>query len=99
MGRTILNEENLKKILGPETIRLNIENHYWLKEQFVDKIGRMAVNLEDLCLRRLRISNRAFMEIFKHLKKLQKVDLASCKNLRADSLDVLFSNNKSINEI
>jgi len=31
MPRTILNEENLKECLSGETLRLNLENHYWIK--------------------------------------------------------------------
>lgn len=45
MPRTILNEENLKLYLTEETLRLNLENHYWLKNNMIDKIGRMAPNM------------------------------------------------------
>ena len=45
MPRTILNEENLREFLSDETLRLNLENHYWIKNNFIDKIGRMAPNI------------------------------------------------------
>ena len=37
--KTILTEENLKKMLSEETTKLNIEHHHWLKEGFLSKIG------------------------------------------------------------
>lgn len=43
--RTILNEENLREFLSEETLRLNLENHYWIKNNMIDKIGRMAPNI------------------------------------------------------
>lgn len=60
LPRTVVTEESLKQYLGPETEKINLEHHYWLKDNFIDKIGRMAPNLKEICLRRLKISNRAF---------------------------------------
>jgi hypothetical protein len=48
--RTVLTEENLKKYLDNRTFKLNLEHHYWLKDTFLDKIGRMAPNLKILSL-------------------------------------------------
>jgi hypothetical protein len=45
MPRTVLTEDNLKKYLSQETLRLNLEHHYWLKDSFMSKLGRMAPNL------------------------------------------------------
>ena len=45
MNRTILNEENLREYLDHDTLRLNLENHYWIKNNMIDKIGRMAPNI------------------------------------------------------
>jgi hypothetical protein len=45
MPRTVLTEDNLKKYLCGETLRLNLEHHYWLKDSFLGKLGRMAPNL------------------------------------------------------
>merc|ERR1719331_3336352 len=45
MPRTVLNEENLREFLCEETLRLNLENHYWIKNNMISNIGRMAPNL------------------------------------------------------
>jgi len=63
MPQTVLTEENLRLYLSKETDKLDLEHTYWLKDVFLDKIGRMAPNLKELSLRRLKISNRAFTEI------------------------------------
>lgn len=55
--RTILTEENLRKQLSEETLKVNLEHHYWLKDSFVSKISKMAPNLQVICIRRLNISN------------------------------------------
>jgi hypothetical protein len=52
-----LTEESLKVYLSKETEKLNLEHSYWLKDSFLDKIGRMAPNLKELSLRRLKITN------------------------------------------
>lgn len=65
--RTILTEENLKKYLSEETIKLNIEHHYWLKDSFLSKIGKMAPNLQQLSLRRLNITDESFGILCNHL--------------------------------
>lgn len=70
LPRCIITEEALKEYIGHETHKLNLEHHYWIKEAFLDKIGRMAPNLNELCLRRMKISNRAFILIVTELKKL-----------------------------
>ena len=45
MPRTIINEENLKEYLSEDTLRLNLENHYWIKNNMIEKVGRMAPNI------------------------------------------------------
>ena len=70
LPHTVLTEEVLKKYLSADTERLNLEHHYWIKDSFLDKIGRMAPNLLELSLRRMEISNFAFMQIMKELKHL-----------------------------
>lgn len=57
LPQTILTEESLKVYLSKETEKLNLEHSYWLKDSFLDKIGRMAPNLRELSLRRLKITN------------------------------------------
>ena len=78
LPKTIVTEEALRNYLGPETERLNIEHHYWIKDTFIDKIGRMAPNLKEISLRRMKVSNRAFSCIVEELKDLRKVDISDC---------------------
>ena len=44
--RTVLTEENLKKFLSIETLKLNLDHHNWLKDSFLAKIGGLAPKLE-----------------------------------------------------
>jgi hypothetical protein len=81
LPRTIITEEALKEYIGVETEKLNLEHHYWIKETFLDKIGRMAPSLRELCLRRMKISNRAFTCIVSELRRLEKIDISDCPNL------------------
>jgi len=73
--RTVLTEENLKKFLSIETLKLNLDHHNWLKDSFLAKIGGLAPNLKDLCLRRLPISNASFTELVHKLHHLEKLDV------------------------
>mgnify|MGYP006099049703 CR=1 FL=1 len=59
-----MTEENLREYLGPNTLRLNLEHHYWLKDSFLGKLGRMSTNIQVLSLRRLKISNKMFTELW-----------------------------------
>ena len=95
----MITEETLKEYLGVETERLNLEHHYWVKDNFIDKIGRMAPNLRELSLRRLKVSNRAFTEIALHLKKLERIDVSDCPNIQYQSLKILLDNNKSLSQV
>lgn len=71
MPRTILNQENLRQYLTEDTLRLNLENHYWLNNNMIDKIGRMAPNMQVLSLRRMKfITNPVFAQIFKFMHSL-----------------------------
>jgi len=42
---TVLTEQNMKQLLTPETLKLNLENHYWISNSFISKISKMAPNL------------------------------------------------------
>ena len=64
-----------------ETEKLDLEHSYWLKDTFLDKVGRMAPNLGWLSLRRIKISNRAFNEIAIHLKQLERIDISDCTQI------------------
>ena len=95
MPKTIMNEENLKRVLTEETLGLNLENHYWLKDDILSKLGRMAPNLLFLSLRRMKfISNPVFAEIFHCLTSLQKVDLSDCDGLLTSACNLMIDQNK-----
>jgi hypothetical protein len=49
----VLTEENLKEYISGETAKINLENHYWISNSFISKLGRMAPNLLELSLRRM----------------------------------------------
>jgi len=45
LSSKVLTEENLVKVLSPETEKLNLENHYWISGNFLGKIGTIAPNI------------------------------------------------------
>lgn len=94
LPQTVLTEENLKVYLTNETEKLDLEHSYWLKDVFLDKIGRMAPNLKYLSLRRLKISDKAFTEIMTHLRVLERVDISDCANIYEGGMRKFLSNNK-----
>lgn len=73
-----MTEDNLKKYLNEDIVKLNLEHHYWLKDSFLSKIGRMASNIKILSLRRLKISDDSFFAIFKSLKQVETLDISDC---------------------
>lgn len=100
MPKTILNEENLREYLSEETLRLNLENHYWIKNNMIDKVGRMAPNIQVLSLRRMKfITNPVFAEIFKYMKQIRRIDLTDCSGLLTSACNLLIDNNKSLSHI
>ena len=100
MPRTILNEENLKQYLTEDTLRLNLENHYWLKNNIIDKIGRMAPNMQVLSLRRMKfITNPVFAQVFKYMHSLQRIDLTDCEGLLTSASCLLIDNNRQLSHI
>ena len=56
----------------------------------------MAPNLRELCLRRLKISNKAFTEIVVHLKHLQNIDVSDCPNIHYSGMLAMFDHNKDM---
>ena len=94
LPQTVLTEENLKVYLTHETEKLDLEHSYWLKDVFLDKVGRMAPNLKYLSLRRLKLSDKAFTEIMTHLKQLERVDISDCANIYEGGMRKFLSNNK-----
>lgn len=100
MPQTVLTEENLRKILNEETTRLNLEAHYWLKNSFLDKIGRLCPHLQELSLRRMKdITNHVFAEIFAHTKALRAVDFSDCEGLHSSALHLMLRQNEGLEEL
>ena len=98
--RTVLNEENLREFLCSETLRLNLENHYWIKNNMISNIGRMAPNLMVLSLRRMKfITNPVFAEVFKYLVKLERIDLTDCLGLLPTACQLLLDKNRSLSHV
>lgn len=97
MPKTILNEENFKVAVTDEVTRLVLENHYWLKNPLLCKLGRMAPNLQMLSLRRMKgMTNLVFAEIFKSLKQLTHIDLTDCEGLLTTASNLMLDNNKQL---
>ena len=97
MPKTILNEENFKENVTVETTRVALENHYWLKNNVLSKLGRMAPNLTMLSLRRMKnITNPVFAEIFSNLKQLTHIDLIDCHGLLTTACNLMIDNNSDL---
>lgn len=100
MPKTIINEENLRAYLSPETLRLNLENHYWIKNNMIDKIGHQAPNLVVLSFRRMKfITNPVFAQVFRYMNDLQRIDLTDCTGLLNTACNLLIDNNKKLTHL
>ena len=97
MPKTILNEENFKECVTEDTTRVVLENHYWLRNNILSKLGRMAPNLQMLSLRRMKnITNPVFAEIFQSLKQLTHIDLTDCHGLLPTATNLMLDHNKEL---
>jgi len=74
-----LTEENLRKFLSDETIKINLEHHHWLKNSFISKIGKMAPNLKEVNLRRLKLTNEDFKDLVYHFHNVEALDISECQ--------------------
>ena len=98
--RTILTEENLKEYLDDETMKINLENHYWISNSFIAKLGRMAPSLQELSLRRMpQITNKIFAEVFENLETLTTVDFCDCEGLFSSAFQLLLRKNHNLEMI
>jgi len=93
LPRTIITEEALKNYLSEETEKINLEHHYWIKDAFIEKIGRMAPNLRELSLRRMNICNKSFLELVTYVKNLRRIDISDCPNILSTGCRALIENN------
>jgi hypothetical protein len=81
MPGTVITEEKLKETLSKDTERLILDNHYWIKDSFIDKLGRMAPHLKHLSFRGINMASKAFMDCVCRLNYLQILDISLCKTL------------------
>jgi hypothetical protein len=96
LPESVLTEENLKEWLTKSLKALNLNSHYWLKNSFLDKIGRMAPNLVELSIRGLNISSQAFIDMVKYMGLLKILDISHCKNLEEKAIINLADTNQAI---
>ena len=97
MPRTVLNEENFKEYVTEEVERLVLENHYWLRNNVLSKIGRMAPHLQELSLRRMKnMTNPVFAEIFANLSQLTHLDLTDCEGLLTTACNLALDTNPNL---
>lgn len=96
LPETILTEENLKIQLSSDLKALNLNNHYWLKNNFIDKIGRMAPNLVELSIRGLQVTSDVFIDLVKHMGLLKILDISNCKLLEEKAIIKLADTNQGI---
>jgi len=96
MPETTLTEENLKTTLTPDLKSLNLNNHYWLNNNFIDKIGRMAPNLVELSIRSLQVTTDTFVDLVKHMGLLKILDISNCKFLEEKAIIKLADTNQGI---
>ncbi len=96
MPSNVLTQENLKQTLTPDLKSLNLNNHYWLKNNFIDKIGIMAPNLVEMSLRGLRVNSQTFIDLVKHMGVLKILDISNCKLLTEEAIIKLAETNQGI---
>ena len=96
LPETVLTEESLKEWLSKELRRLCLDNHFWIKNNFIDKIGRMAPNLVDLSLRGLKVDTPTFVEMVKHMGLLKVLDISNCTLLDEQAIIRLAETNKAL---
>lgn len=57
------------------------------------------MNLREISLRRLKVSNRAFSEIVLHLNKLERIDISDCPMIQVTGVKILLDNNKGLKQL
>lgn len=87
-----LTEEWLKANLHEDTEILRLDNCYWLSRDVISKIGRMDPYLKELSLRNLCIDNTILLNILKHSKRLEKLDLSYCVALTSGICEIIANN-------
>lgn len=93
---TILTEESLKVQLSSSLRCLKLDNHFWIKNNFIDKIGRMAPNLVELSIRGLKVDSQSFIDMVKHMALIKILDISNCRLLDETAIMALADTNKAI---
>lgn len=96
LPENVLTEENLKLCLSTDLKALNLNNHYWLKNNFIDKIGRMAPNLVELSIRGLKVTTECFSDLVKHMGLLKILDISNCKLIEEHGIFKLAETNQGL---
>jgi len=73
-----------------------LENHFWIKDNFIDKLGRMAPNLVNLSFKGINMSNQAFMDCVMRMPKLEHIDVSNCRTIEPNGMKTLFGTAKCI---
>ena len=93
---TVITEETLKRNLGPNTTKFHLDHHYWIRNFFLDKVGRTAPNLRELTIRRMEITEEAFAEMTKNYTELTVLDISHCKLIEPASVKHLLLENQDL---
>lgn len=64
-----LNNEVLKEYLNDQVQILNLSNHYWITQDVLHKLGRLAINLKILNLKSMGIVNNSLENILANAKR------------------------------
>ncbi|KAL4449212.1 hypothetical protein ABPG74_015594 [Tetrahymena malaccensis] len=78
LPNSILTEQNLMEVLNSELKYLNLQNHTWIKNEFVNKIGYFAPNIEELNLSGTDLVDEVLYELAISCSKLHSIDISNC---------------------
>lgn len=66
----------------------------------MDKIGKMAPNIQVLSLRRMKfITNPVFAQIFKYMHSIERIDLTDCLGLLSSATCLLVDHNRKLSHV
>lgn len=86
LGNSVLTEQNLMGILNDELKYLNLQNHTWIKNELVNKIGYFAPNIEELNLSGTELLDEVLLELATSCEKLHSIDISNCPLLTANGV-------------
>ncbi|EGR27769.1 hypothetical protein IMG5_189420 [Ichthyophthirius multifiliis] len=92
----VLTEQNLMEILNSQLLYLNLQNHTWIQNDLLNKIGYFAINLEEINLSGTEITDDILYEIGVSCEKLQSIDVSNCKKLTQNGIKKFLSHKNKI---